>query len=497
MNPDRDTSPAGPNPLLASPVALVLLVAGALCGIEWAATLGRWFKTRDAADAGLTWYRYSGLCLGTLLLGGIGCVLTFNFLQAAHRIRYRDTGERQHPDEPWRWHKRWARGRISAGSGRRLAQVCSIALLWNIMAMPLCIVVPLEVIRGGNWAGLLGLCIPGIGCILVFWSLRLGIQWSAFRESVLEMTPVPGIIGGALTGRIHTEIETHPSEGYQVTLRCIKTVREPQRLRPTTACVAWQDTRFVAADPADNAVPVLFAIPFDARPSTGQTSEIQWRLEVRARIFGLDYCARFEVPVFRTAASRPDFRLDESEITPFLRRPDQKARLSLFGIQTHALPEGGRLFFFPMGRYRMTGLLAIFLFHLWLVVSVALCIPSSIPLPVKLSLVLSNLVVLYGTLNLWFHQSRIEVSPGRLFYAAGLVRDRHSQVFSLADIASLTCARSRAPWNRPGHCIRLTTRDGRTTTLARRLPSEAVAEAIRGELSKHLFGLRTHRMCLG
>ena len=78
MNPDRDTSPAGPNPLLASPVALVLLVAGALCGIEWAATLGRWFKTRDAADAGLTWYRYSGLCLGTLLLGGIGCVLTFN-----------------------------------------------------------------------------------------------------------------------------------------------------------------------------------------------------------------------------------------------------------------------------------------------------------------------------------------------------------------------------------------------------------------------------------
>ena len=301
------------------------------------------------------------------------------------------------------------------------------------------------------------------------------------------MTSVPGVIGGALTGQIHTEIGRHPSAGYQVTLRCLKRVKESRRLRPPTVCVAWQDTRLVAADPSDNCVPVLFAIPFDAHPSMGSTPEIQWRLEIRARILGLDYGARFEVPVFRTAAGRPDFRLDESEIAPFLRRPDEKARLSLFGIATQTLPEGGRCFHFPMGRYRMAGLLAIFLFHLWLVVTVALCIASSIPFPVKLLLVLSNGVVLWGTLDLWFHQSRIEVSRGRLLYAAGLVRDRQNQIFSLADIASLTCVRSRAPWNRPGHCIRLTTRDGRKTTLARRLPSEAVAETIRGQLRKHLL----------
>jgi len=355
------------------------------------------------------------------------------------------------------------------------------------MAIPLSILVYQEVTQDANWTALFGLVVPGLGCILILWSLRLGIHWSTFRESVFEMTSVPGVIGGALTGRIRTEIGTHPSEGYQVTLRCIKMAREHRRRRPAIASVAWQDTRLVAADPIDKVVPVLFAIPFDAHPSTGLTSEVQWRLEVRARILGLDYVARFEVPVFRTAAGRPDFRLDESEIAPFLRRPDQKARLSLCGIATQTLPEGGRCFHFPMGRYRMAGLLAIFLFHLWLVITVALCIPSSIPFLVKLLLVLSNGVVLWGTLDLWFHQSRIEVSRGRLLYAAGLVRDRQSQIFSLADIASLTCVRSRAPWDRPGHCIRLTTRDGRKITLARRLPSEAVAETIRGQLRKHLL----------
>ena len=478
---------AGSNHLLVLPVALVLLVAGVLCGSAWLAPLLHWYEAGEAAATGLTWFRFSGLTLGTLLLGPMGCLLVFNVTQAARQTRYRERARRPHPDDPWRWQGRWARGSISAGSRTRLAQVFSIALLWNLMALPLCILVYQEVTRGANWTALVGLCVPGMGCVLILWTLRLAIHWHAFRETVFEMTSAPGVIGGALAGRIRTEIGTPPAEGYQVTLRCIRRVRQHRRLGPATACIAWQDTRFVAADPVDNAVPVLFAIPFDAHPSTGQTSDIQWRLEIRARLLGLDYAARFEVPVFRTVASRPDFRLDESEITPFLRPPDQKARLSLFGIGTHVLPEGGRLFLFAMGRYRMAGLLAIFLFHLWLVVTVALCIPSSIPLSIKLAMILSNGVVLYATLDLWFHQSRIEVSQGRLLYAAGLVKDRHSQTFSLADIASLTCVRSRAPWDGPGYCIRLTTRDGRKITLARRLPSEALAETIRGQLRKHLL----------
>ena len=70
------------------------------------------------------------------------------------------------------------------------------------------------------------------------------------------------------------------------------------------------------------AVPVLFAIPFESQETSRSKSQrdIEWRLELSAKMPGVDYKSRFDVPVFKTADSRPDFKLDES------RRPTTRRR---------------------------------------------------------------------------------------------------------------------------------------------------------------------------
>jgi hypothetical protein len=66
---------------------------------------------------------------------------------------------------------------------------------------------------------------------------------------------------------------------------------------------------------------VLFAVPYDQPPSdspgAAAASGISWKLQVTAVVPGADLTTHFEVPVFLTPQSSPDFRLDEREIARY------------------------------------------------------------------------------------------------------------------------------------------------------------------------------------
>ena len=72
-------------------------------------------------------------------------------------------------------------------------------------------------------------------------------------------------------------------------------------------------------DRTQTAIPVLFAVPFDAR---GTDDKNQWIVEVTAASDGKPFKALFEVPVFRTNESSRDFQLDESSIEPYAGNSD-------------------------------------------------------------------------------------------------------------------------------------------------------------------------------
>src|SRR5262249_27232641 len=119
-------------------------------------------------------------------------------------------------------------------------------------------------------------------------------------------------------------------------------------------------------------VPVLFAIPFEVAQTTAQTAAkpIRWRLSVSASVPGIDYRSQFEVPVFKTADSRADFKLDDKLAAQFDVKPDTATALRDSQIIKEDLAEGGVRLVFPMARDRagslfITGFLVVFGIALW------------------------------------------------------------------------------------------------------------------------------------
>src|SRR5262249_27309956 len=127
----------------------------------------------------------------------------------------------------------------------------------------------------------------------------------------------------------------------------------------TTEIAIWQDehrlSRTIHSGISDEtAVPVLFAIPFEVAQTTAQTAAkpIRWRLSVSASVPGIDYRSQFEVPVFKTADSRADFKLDDKLAAQFDVKPDIATALRDSQIIKEDLAEGGVRLVFPMARDR-------------------------------------------------------------------------------------------------------------------------------------------------
>src|SRR5262249_37336262 len=147
-----------------------------------------------------------------------------------------------------------------------------------------------------------------------------------FGESTLLLASTPGVIGGQLAGVIRIPKQVAADDGFRITLNCLDWVdtgngRSEQSL--------WQDEQLVTepmrGDGEGMAIPVLFAIPFDCRETAqpDQTGGVHWRLEIAARVPGVDYLAKFDVPVFKTAESRADFKLDEGLVAQVASAPNR------------------------------------------------------------------------------------------------------------------------------------------------------------------------------
>ena len=122
----------------------------------------------------------------------------------------------------------------------------------------------------------------------------------------------------------------------------------------TSESVLWQDEQLIARDflqndPARSAIPVLFQIPYDCRPTdeTNASDQTIWRLEVSAKTPWLDYSTTFDVPVFKTPESDPNFVVDHSLIAEYAAPENLDRDLHEAGVVKMESPtgEGCRLVF--------------------------------------------------------------------------------------------------------------------------------------------------------
>jgi hypothetical protein len=364
--------------------------------------------------------------------------------------------------------------------------VITLTVFWNAIALPIGGMVVREVIaRKADPVALWVLIFPVVGLGLVAWSFRSIAKWRKFGESRFQMATCPGVVGGPLGGVIHVPVHIHPEDGFHLTLSCINRITTGTgKHRSTSENILWQDTRvmkheLLERDSTKSAIPVLFGIPFDSRPTddTDSNNEVLWRLEVKAKVPGIDYSSRFDVPVYKTPASSPDFKLDESAVAPYQEEPDADSIIRNAGIRIEPLTGGGtRLHFSPArhlgSAWGLTGFFAIWVAFL------ILMLKTHAPLFFPILFGVVAVFVLFGVLRLWFASWTIETERNGLILVSRFLGWTREQKLNRSDIKDIGAIPGMRSGNTLFHDIKLSLQDGKILTAAGRLASQAEAQAV-------------------
>jgi hypothetical protein len=226
-----------------------------------------------------------------------------------------------HPDEPWLLQKAWAERRVPSRTGASAVVLALFGTVWTGISTPLVFQVPEEAARQGTPLVWLALLFPVVGVAILAAAFRAFLRWRKFGSSVLELKTLPGVVGGRFEAvlQLSTAIDAHG--GMALALECVhKRTTGSGKSRSTHERILWKREQAVARDrfgmgPGGTAIPVEFAVPWGCEPTrgTGSEDEIVWRVMATADVAGVDFYARFDVPVFVTGESSEDVN-DDGEI---------------------------------------------------------------------------------------------------------------------------------------------------------------------------------------
>ncbi len=217
-------------------------------------------------------------------------------------------------DEPWMQRQDWAAGRIASESSG-IGFLGVFALFWNGISFPLTWqVLCQQVSKKGDYGQLMVLLFPLIGLVLLGVLLWQGWRRVRFGRSYFEMDAVPGAIGGLLQGGIRLEKALYPKGPVKLKLSGnVRMAGDSPSER-----VQWLQELEIPVEPGCRVLPVAFRIPSDAQPTTVTDGGpgVFWRLEARATVPGIDYKARWEVPVYEVELLPGEAAAPEGEGSP-------------------------------------------------------------------------------------------------------------------------------------------------------------------------------------
>jgi hypothetical protein len=423
-----------------------------------------------------------------LTFGGIGYGLLIGGIVVDQTKQKGDTLKLLYPEEPWRWKKQWNEGRVVSSSKTTMIWVVIFTLFWNLVSTPVIFLLP-EELHKGNKAVLFALIFPIVGIGLAVWAIRCILRWRRFGQSILEMETIPGVIGGALKGRLQTRVNINSEDGFHLTISCInRVITGSGKHRTTHNYIRWQDESIIkkqmyAYDPSGSAIPVLFQIPYDS-PETNEENpndKIIWCLDVKASVPGVDYADSFEVPVFRTQKSSKDFVLDKSSISAYEVKHDPAEVLTAAGIRIEQSPAGAMRFYFPMAANKEAGLFLSAFVLIWNVI-VYFLFTKHAPLLFGIMFVVIDILLIYWLMDLWFFCSQAEIVQQSLSISKGLLVLRNSRQFDFSGIEGLRITNGMTFMNKVYYQLVLITTDGKKHLIAKGLNSRYLAETLESEI---------------
>lgn len=424
-----------------------------------------------------------------LVFGGFGYGLFFATILGIGKKRKEDKLKSQYHNEPWLWNIQWKEGIIHSQSKAKLTGSIIFAIFWNLVSSPILFIIPGE-LHKGNKLILIALVFPVAGLGLAIWAIRNIISWRKFGDSTFIMETKPGVIGGPLQGKIHTKVNIKPEDGFHLTLSCINSVRKDEDRREY---VRWQDEcnierELYEYDPSRSVIPVLFHIPYDSQEtnSNNPSNKILWRLEIKAKVPGVDYAASFEVPVFKTPQSFEDFVLDKSSIAAYEAPINHEAAWADEGIRVEPLPAGGKRYSFPCARNKKA-IVSFFMFLLiWTgVVLLLLKLKAPIFFPIIFGLV--DILLIWLFLDMLLFHSKVEISKNSITIAKGLFSLGKNQTLDFSDIERFKIKSCMSMGSKLYYDLNVVTKGGKKHLIAKNLPSRNMAEHLAKEMENVLL----------
>ena len=400
------------------------------------------------------------------IFGGIGCALVFLWVQARKAEDELAHAVKRFPSRPWMWKKEWADGCIASSEKQQMWVACGLAFIWNAVSLPMCLMLPWGLFDKESVVMLIGITFPMVGAGLLVWAGCYVARWKRFGTSYLEMASVPGVVGGALAGRVRVRHDFPPERGFKLTLQCIKRmVSGPRRHRRATEHVLWQEQTVMTRDVSEEdagplAVPVLFRIPFE-QPETlldDPDCEILWRLEVAADAEGMDYTARFEVPVFKTDETDLRFTLDKTLVAGYQASSCTDDVQTPSGFELKKEASGGLSVCFPRARHKDVAVACSCLFLIW--TSMVVCmLYGHVPFIFPAVVGLFDVLFLYLLLEFWFEVIRIEVSAQGVSVLRKLFGRGSSRYYARDKIKTFRAVRGMRCGRKLFYTIQLITKD--------------------------------------
>ncbi len=246
-------------------------------------------------------------------------------------------------------------------------------------------------------------------------------RFRKFGVSVFEMSPLPGVLGGPVSGTIRIPAKVETEDGFEVKLECVHQYTTGSgKQRTTHRDVLWEDSRHSGGSLSygdETMLPVRFAVPYEKPATTvaGGSNGYYWQLKATAAAPGIDYKAVFDVPVRHTAQSgrTPEMSHEQVQVSGHepVRTVIARERLSL---ETRA--DGGFELVFPAGRPRSAAVATAAIVAVWTAICAALWTVAKAPVVIRVGFTAFDVILIASLFQ-------------TLFVTRGVVVDRARQVY--------------------------------------------------------------------
>ena len=433
----------------------------------------------------LTGNRQEGLLLGLfgLLFAGFAAGAWAMVRLGGRKAKEQEIVGSRYPDQPWLWRHDWASGRIDDTSRGTLWTSWIFAIFWNLISVPAGFVGVRAALLEGNTAGYVSLLFQIVGLGLLIWAVRSALRYQKYGVSRLELSTIPGQIGGSLAGAVRVTVLLRPAADFAISLTCTR--RETSgsgKNSSTNETILWQEEGHAVGEASRDIsslgtrIPFTFRIPADVpgSDSADPSSQIVWRLRLAAGVPGVDYDAVFEVPVFHSPPGHPvgsekNPMGDPDSVAPAPYRQPADSRIT---VSTN---RRGTEIWFPAAR-NAAAAAGVTVFTLFWTAVLAGLVYSDAPALFPIVFGLFDLLLAAGALQLWLGVSRVTVDRQALLLEEGYVYTNRGCRITAGEIADITLKIGMQAGSRPYYDVVIVRADGKRVTAGRSVRDKREAE---------------------